>query len=97
MKSCRQSLPGGAMLKSLMTVTLLGVALAACSPGPQGQKGEQGPQGPQGAKGEQGLLGPAGSIGQAGPPGSSNLHLVRRETCDPASTCTVACSTGEKI
>lgn len=54
-------------------ILLLGSAfLAACSPGQQGAKGEQGPAGPQGAKGEQGPPGPqgaAGSKGEQGPPG----------------------------
>jgi hypothetical protein len=45
------------------------VCLAACSPGPQGPKGEQGPPGPQGAKGDQGPVGPQGAKGEQGPAG----------------------------
>jgi hypothetical protein len=40
--------------------------LCACSPGPQGQKGDQGPPG---ARGEQGSPGPQGAVGPQGPPG----------------------------
>ncbi len=58
---------------SFAAILFLGaVSLAACSPGQQGAKGEQGPAGPQGAKGEQGLpgpQGPSGGKGEQGPPG----------------------------
>ena len=61
------------MRMSFAVILLLGsVFLAACSPGQQGAKGEQGPAGPQGAKGEQGPpgpQGPAGAKGEQGPPG----------------------------
>src|SRR5271167_1929262 len=63
-------------------------------PGSQGPKGDQGipgPQGPQGAKGEQGPAGPQGPQGAKGEQGaagsaaqttSTNLHVVRQDTCD---------------
>jgi len=78
------------MCKSIAIVALIGAfALAACSPGPQGQKGDQGPAGPQGAKGEQGppgpqglkgdqgIPGPQGATGEQGPPGLPGLSGLR--------------------
>ena len=69
-------------------------------PGPQGAqgpKGEQGPPGPQGAKGEAGPAGPAGPAGAAASGGGSNVHVVRRDTCDASSNCTLSCEAGETL
>ncbi len=52
-----------------LIVVATALAVAACSPGPQGAKGEQGSAGPQGAKGEQGPPGPQGAKGEQGIPG----------------------------
>ncbi len=52
-----------------LIVVATALAVAACSPGPQGPKGEQGSAGPQGAKGEQGPPGSQGAKGEQGIPG----------------------------
>jgi Collagen triple helix repeat (20 copies) len=53
----------------VVATAIAALSIAGCSPGPQGQKGEQGPPGPQGAKGEQGPPGPQGARGEQGIPG----------------------------
>ncbi len=53
----------------VIATAIAALMIAGCSPGPQGQKGDQGPPGPQGAKGEQGPPGPQGSKGEQGIPG----------------------------
>jgi Collagen triple helix repeat (20 copies) len=80
-------------------------------PGPQGAKGEQGPPGPQGIKGDQGPAGPAGPPGPKGDKGdkgeqaatpqsgaaSRGLHVLRQDTCEGPSNCSLACDPGETI
>ena len=53
----------------VIAIAIAALSIAGCSPGQQGQKGEQGPPGPQGAKGEQGPPGPQGPKGEQGIPG----------------------------
>ena len=55
------------------------LAVAACSPGPQGAKGEQGPPGAQGAQGEQGPPGPQGAKGEVGSPGPQGPQGAKGE------------------
>ena len=77
-------------------------------PGPQGAKGEQGPPGPQGIKGDQGPVGPPGPPGPKGDKGdkgeqaansaaSRGLHIVRQDTCQGSSNCSLVCDSGETI
>ena len=78
-------------------------------PGPQGAKGEQGPPGPQGIKGDQGPPGPPGpkgdkgDKGEQGPKGdqgasgAASLHVVRLDSCQGSSSCSLACNAGETI
>ena len=86
----------------------LAVFLSACGqgpkgeqgpPGPQGAKGDQGPPGAAGVagpKGEQGPSGPQGAKGDQGPPGTS-LHVVRQDSCEGSSNCSLACNAGETL
>jgi hypothetical protein len=86
----------------------LAVFLSACGqgpkgeqgpPGPQGAKGDQGPPGAAGVagpKGEQGPSGPQGAKGDQGPPGTS-LHVVRQDSCEGSSNCSMACAAGETL
>lgn len=53
----------------VVATAIAALTIAGCSPGAQGQKGDQGPPGPQGAKGEQGPPGPQGPKGEQGIPG----------------------------
>jgi hypothetical protein len=53
----------------VIAIAIASLTIAGCSPGQQGQKGEQGPPGPQGAKGDQGPPGPQGPKGEQGLPG----------------------------
>jgi len=62
------------------------LAVAACSPGPQGAKGEQGPPGPQGAQGEQGPPGPQGAKGDQGISGPQGTEGAKGEQGPPGST-----------
>jgi len=68
-------------------------------PGVAGAKGEQGQPGPQGPKGEQGPLGPQGSKGEQGPAGApgTGLHVVRQDSCQGSSNCSLACNAGETL
>lgn len=51
-----------------------GIAEIELTPGPKGEKGEQGLQGPKGEKGEAGPQGPQGEVGPAGPQGEQGLQ-----------------------
>ena len=73
-------------------------------PGPQGTKGDQGPMGPPGPPGPKGEKGDKGDKGeQASSPqqgttgGSPALHVVRQDTCEGSSNCSLACDKGETI
>jgi hypothetical protein len=78
-------------------------------PGPQGAKGEQGPPGPQGIKGDQGPPGPPGpkgdkgdkgeqgAKGDQGTGGAASLHVVRQDSCEGSSNCSLACNAGETV
>ena len=71
---------GEAMRKSIAIVALIGAfSLVACSPEPQGQKGDQGPPGPQGARGEQGPPGSQGPKGDQGIPGPQGPQGAKGE------------------
>jgi len=59
------------------------LAVAACSPGPQGAKGEQGSAGPQGGQGEQGPAGPQGAKGDQGIPGPQGPQGTKGEQGPP--------------
>lgn len=86
----------------------LAVFLSACAQGP---KGEQGPPGPQGAKGDQGppgaagVAGPKGEQGPSGPqgakgdqgPSGTSLHVVRQDSCEGSSNCSMASAAGETL
>ena len=72
------------MRTSIAVIALLAAfSLAACSPGPQGSKGEQGPPGPQGAKGEAGPPGPQGANGEQGIPGPQGPQGAKGEAGPP--------------
>lgn len=64
-------------------VVATALAVAACSPGQQGPKGEQGSAGPQGAKGEQGPPGPQGAKGEQGIPGPQGPRGPKGEQGPP--------------
>jgi hypothetical protein len=66
-------------------------------PGPQGARGEQGPPGPQGPKGEKGDKGDKGDKGEQGASGAASLHVVRQDSCQGSSNCTLACGAGEAL
>ena len=77
---CFSKLRGEAMHKSIAMVALIGAfSLVACSPEPQGQKGDQGPPGPQGARGEQGPPGSQGPKGDQGTPGPQGPQGAKGE------------------
>jgi hypothetical protein len=71
-------------------------------PGPQGIKGEQGPVGPPGPPGPKGDKGDRGeqaataeqTANRAASPG---LHIVRQDTCQASSNCSLVCESGETI
>ena len=70
--------------------------------GPPGSQGEQGPPGPQGAKGDQGPPGPPGPQGPKGEQAASSaaspgLHVVRQDSCEGSSNCSLACGAGESL
>src|SRR5215472_17243124 len=68
-------------------------------PGVAGAKGEQGQPGPQGPKGEQGPPGPQGAKGEQGPAGApgAGLRVVRQDSCQGSSNCSLSCNAGETI
>jgi hypothetical protein len=90
----------------VIVVFTLAAFLSACGQGQQGPKGEQGPPGPQGAKGDQGPPGPPGVIGPKGEQGpkseeaasgAPSLHVVRQDSCEGPSNCSLACNAGETL
>ena len=74
-------------------------------PGPQGIKGDQGPAGPAGPPGPPGPKGDKGDKGEqagtaeqrASNAASQGLHIIRQDSCEGSSNCSLVCEVGERI
>jgi collagen triple helix repeat protein len=74
-------------------------------PGPQGIKGDQGPAGPAGPPGPPGPKGDKGDKGElagtaeqhASNAAALGLHIIRQDSCEGSSNCSLVCDAGERI